>query len=247
MIIKKNRIMGCVFALIATQATCASWHPYSVMGLGVSHTNQTQDLTLQTSPSPGLTNQYDSVNTSFSTRLVGFGLSKAAATLKKEAQVSLGVEALYLSNDEVSGTVRPLINVGPDFDRLNFSYQFKSLLFLAKATLSKKNLIQKWGGYVDVGVGGSFNDASSYHESILTGSTAIPTASPFANNNKAQFAFSVGAGVTHQVASRSEISIGYKYINTGANDLGLSANQSTQQHLSFKNLGHHLLTLSARL
>lgn len=240
-------LLGYTLVLISLPAQSISWHPYAVMGLGVLQTSQTQNLTLQTSPSPGLVNQYQSNSTAKYTKLVGLGAQKTAMMLKADTSLLVGMEALFLNNQEASGLVRPMINVGPNFDVLNFSYNLNSFLFLAKTTLSKAALIKEWGGYLDLGVGGSLNHLSSYSEVAPVGSTAIPMASPFADRSQAQFAFSIGAGLTHLVASRSEISLGYRYIYTGTGRFGSSPSQSGSQRLSFNNLGHHFLTLAARI
>ena len=70
---------------------------------------------------------------------------------------------------------------------------------------------------------------------------------PFGNKANTQFAFSIGAGFTHKVATRSEVSIGYRYINTGSAQLDTSPSQGTSERLSFKDLGHHLLTFSVKV
>lgn len=240
------RMLGCLFALISMPAMSSDWHPYSVMGLGFSYTNQTQRLTLQASPAPGLVNQYESAKTSASTKLVGFGVSKIMASANAESDFSVGMEALYMRNDEVPGMIRPLINVG-FFDTLNFSYDMSSLLLLAKATMNTAHIIKEWGGYLDFGAGASINRLSSYLETTPSGSTAIPMSNPFGNKTNTQFAFSVGAGFTHKVATRSEVSIGYRYINTGKGLLDTSSSQGTSERLSFKDFGRHLLTFAVRV
>ncbi len=239
-------IIGGTLPLNALPALSGNWHPYAITGLGCANTYKTQNITLQNTPSPGVENQFESKDPSNYTALVGLGARKNLKAIKFQTTLSAGMEALYL-NDSVKGIVRPLINVGPNFDKLNYSFSVNSLLLLAKATLNRDNLLNRWAGYADFGFGASFNGFSNYIESIPTGSTAIPMASPFHRRMTEELAFSIGLGVTHKVASRSEVSVGYKYLYTGTGALGTSATQGTTHHLSYSDLGYQLITVSVSI
>lgn len=135
------KALGFSFALISMPALSCDWHPYAVMGLGVAQTNQTQRLMLHTTPAPGLVNQYESADISASTKMFGMGMSKVVPEANNGSDLLVGIEALYLRNDHAPGMIRPLINVGSNFDTLNFSYDMESYLVLAKATINTPNFI----------------------------------------------------------------------------------------------------------
>jgi hypothetical protein len=239
-------IIGSILTLNVVPALSSNWHPYAITGLGRANPYKTQNVTLQNTPSPGVENQFESKDPSNYTAIVGLGAKKDLKALKFKTTLSAGMEALYL-NDTEKGIVRPLINVGPNFDQLNYSFSVNSLVLLAKATLTRDNLLQRWAGYADFGFGASFNGFSNYMESIPTGSTAIPMATPFHRRMTEELAFSIGLGFTHKVANRSEVSIGYKYLYAGTGALGTSATQGTTHHLSYSDLGYQLITVSVSI
>lgn len=240
----KLTIRGVALGLIMTSlpVTASNWHQYAVVGLGQSNMGQTQNVTL----SPGVVNQYQTDNPSRYAAIVGLGAQKTVKEWNAKSALSAGFEALYL-NDEADGLIRPLINVSPNFDQLNYSFSINSLLLLAKATATRQDLFKSWGGYIDAGLGVSFNGFSNYREITPAGSTAIPMASPFHRRSSEELAFSVGVGISHKVANRSQVSIGYRYLYAGTGDLGTSSVQNSTQHLSYKDLGYQLLTLTVSI
>lgn len=248
-------------ALISVNATAMTsrvspWHKIFFLGYGLTQTSHNQTLVLFNTPAPGLSNQYINDSDAESAVMLGFGLSKTVTTLDNGTDISVGGEALYIRNDSARGTVHPMIkagtnspppspivNVAPNFDTLRFSYDIESYVFLASATAHKKKVAKTWGGYISGGIGGAINRLSDYMESIPPGSTAAPMLFPFRNKTKGRFAFSVGAGLTHEVGSHSLVAFGYRYVNTNSGQLGTTP-QQTGQTLGSKVLGHHLLTLS---
>lgn len=228
----------------ASASPQGDWQKTFHLGYGLSQAGHSQDVTLATTPAPGLVNNFDTENLSRGSVLLGFGLSKSIAGYKNGVKLRAGLEVDYIDNSAVAGTVHPLVNGGPNFDTLNFSYDVQSYLLLANLNLSKENIYKAWGGYLNVGGGAAINRLSNYTETTPQGSTAFPMLAPFGNRNKSSAAFTAGFGLSHAVGVHSEVSLGYRYINTGRGSFAVSAVQSTADVLRSASFGHHLLTLS---
>lgn len=245
-----NRKLALLFGLLlggeSSLAVAANSHNYISVGLGITQTSHSQDLQLLTAPAPGLTHRYVSSSTSHLTSSLSIGREGLFKEVGSDGELWFGAEGLYIRSDGASGSVHRFINVGPNFARLNFSYDIDSYLLLAKGKYKKAQLFKDWGGYVDAGIGIGITRLSNYQERIPLGSTAAPMSSPFGAKTKSNLTFSIGVGVTHKVGYHSEVSLGYRYINSGKGSLDTTPIQSTSARLQSGVLGHHLLTMTIR-
>lgn len=234
---------------ISAQAGMASsmdWHHYVSIGMGSTYTDHSQDLQMHTSPSPGLVNRYNNHTWSHFTAQLAFGSELPIYKVNETSDIWLGLEGSYLRTDGAPGDVLPAVNIGSNFDRLNFGYDIESYLLMAKAKLKRASVYKAWGGYLDGSIGVAANRLSNYIETIPSGSTAAPMISPFGSNTRSSLAYGVGLGFTHSVGTHSELSIGYRYVNSGRAGLSTTSVQSTTQTLKSSLLGHHLLELTVR-
>jgi hypothetical protein len=247
----KSKSLGgliCGIAVIALPSyiQAQSWHNFVSLGLGITQTGHSQDLTLIPNPFPGRTDRFVNKSTSHLTAELSGGSERLLKSFSSQTELWIGGEAVYLRSDGAPGQVLPSINVG-NFDRLNFSYDIDSYLLLAKGKIKRKELLNKdWGGYIDAGIGVGFNRLSNYTETIPPGSTTLPMQTPFAGHTRAGLAYSLGFGITRNIGSRSEISLGYRYINSGKGSLGTTPIQTTSNQLQSRALGHHLLSVTIR-
>lgn len=247
---KSHYLFSTCILFASTLPTCLqaeTWHPFASLGLGFTETSHTQDLTLIPTPTPGRTDRFISKSTSHTTVLVSAGGERILKNINDSTELWFGVEGGYLQRGNVQGQVLPSINVG-NFDQLNFTYDMDSFVFLAKGKLKKRELFNtKWSGYIDVGIGLGINRFLSYQETIPTGSTTLPLEEPFKDDRNLDFAYSIGFGIAHSVGNRSELSVGYRYLNSGKGSLGTTPIQTTQNHLQSRTLGTHLLTMTVRV
>jgi|GEM_PF-4431549 len=219
-------------------------HPSLVLGTGYTTVGSAQQVWLANTPEPGLENTYASSGKQYNSILFGFALEKAFTNHHENIEPAAGLEADYLRNSNMSGVVHPMVNVDPDFDRLNYSFRMNSYLLFATGKLSMLNIISKLGGYLQAGVGGAFNKLSNYNETSPTGSSAAPSLAPFRDRSNKKFAYFLGAGIVCQMSKATQILIGYRYINSGQSGFNTSPIQQTKDTLNFSTLSNHFLTIS---
>lgn len=223
------------------------WHNFVSLGLGLTQTGHSQDLTLIPTPFPGRTDRFVNTSKSHLTTQLGGGSEHLFKSFSSQTELWIGGEGVYLRSDGAPGQVLPSINVG-NFDRLNFSYDIESYLLLVKGKIKQRALFNKdWGGYIDAGLGLGFNRLSNYLETIPTGSTTLPMQSPFGSKTRSGLAYSIGFGFSRNIGSRSEISFGYRYLNSGKGSLNTTPIQTTNNRLQSRALGHHVLTMTVRI
>lgn len=218
-----------------------TWIKSVSVGYGYLANKQDQRLELATSPSPGLINGYVG-DSNWGSLYISTMIGKSYA-FRQDSALVLGMEGAILANNDVNGTVHPLVNVANDFDRLNYHYSLRSYSLMAKAELGQV-LKTKLSGYLSVGLGGAVNHLSDYSETVPGGSTARPMSQPFGDKSRGAFALSLGTGVRYQVNNWAQWGIGYRYIDTGKGELGLSPTQPSPQHFQTKRLTHHLIAFS---
>ena len=246
--IKKLFYVYCSFILLlhheaAVASVWSSLHPSLVVGSGYTRMGESQNVWLANTPEPGLENNYSSGGKQNNTVLFGLALEKALANLNG-FDTAVGIEFDYLRTHSISEVVHPMINVAPDFDTLNYSYKMSSYLLQATAKLSKVNIFHNIGGYFQVGMGGARNNLSDYTEESPIGSSAAPMLSPFGDDESTiQFAYSIGAGILCQPGKSVQLSIGYRYINSGMGGLKKSPLQQTNDTLEFSPISHHFIIL----
>lgn len=228
-------------------ATASAWsniHPSLIVGSGYTTVGGAQNVWLANTPEPGLENTYSSGGKQRGTFLLGLVLEKTFITNKNNFETAVGFEVDFLRNPSMTGVVHPMVNVDPDFDTLDYSYSMNSYLLLATGKLSMLNILSNMGGYIQIGVGGAFNQLLNYTEISPVVSSAAPMLAPFGNGSNTKFAYAIGAGVLCQISKSTRVLIGYRYINSGLGGFNTSPIQQTNNTLNFSPLGHHFLTLS---
>lgn len=218
-------------------------HPSFIVGSGYTRIGTAQNLWLANSPEPGLENTYTSGGQQRGTFLLGFALEQTI-TNQNNIEGVAGLEIDFVKNPSINGIVQPMVNVAPDFDTLNYSYDMTSYLLEATAKLSKLNILPGLGAYLQAGAGGTLNRLSDYTEVSPAGSSAAPMLEPFGNETTIRFAYSLGAGVFYQVGDSSRFAIGYRYINAGSASLDKSPVQQSNQSLNISPLSYHFVIFS---
>jgi opacity protein-like surface antigen len=134
--------------------------------------------------------------------------------------LSVGVLYEYFWANNLGGTITQFSI--PQFNNYNYTWNTASHVVLASAKL---NLFRyNWlSPYVNGGLGGAFNRASSYRELADPEVTARVSPS-FAANTSNQFAYNAGVGVDFHCASQFFLSIGYLYQDLGK----VTSGQGTQ-------------------
>ena len=128
-------LVGCLWHNAAVNAN-GSFLAFGI-GLGLSDIGKKQTY----SPESGLVNEYD-----FNSRIKTIGpLLKLelgyAFTINQDNAITVGVEGAYLDYGTTSGVLRPGVNLAPDLDTLNYSFDTQSYLLLAKSKLLfRKNI-----------------------------------------------------------------------------------------------------------
>jgi opacity protein-like surface antigen len=137
-----------------------------------------------------------------------------------------------------------MVNVDPDFDTLNYSYNVNSYALQATAKLSKLNLIHHFGFYLQAGAGGARNYFTNYTESSPTGSSAAPMLAPFSDDSTARFAYTLGGGILYQPGETMRVSLGYRYMNMGSGQFRKSPVQQTDNTLTYPLISYQFLILT---
>ena len=207
-------------------------------GYGISQTNHNQSILLNSTS--GLTNHYKSDSYNAGSYLLGFGVSKYYKTLSNGMKVYFGAEVSYLQNDNLSGNIRPATNLAPNIDPLRYHFRLDSAAVLVNAKIVKENVLKSWDGYLKVGLGGSYNHLSNYHETIPPGSGSAPMLAPFASHNNFDLAFSAGVGVSKELKN-GKLEAGYRYLNNGRARLGTTTVQTTSQTIKTGMIGSHMV------
>lgn len=205
---------------------------------GISQANHNQSILLNSTS--GLTNHYKSDSYNAGSYLLGFGVSKHYKTLSNGMKVYIGAELSYLQNDNLGGNIRPATNLAPNIDPLRYHFRLDSAAVLVNAKIVKENVFKSWGGYLKLGLGGSYNHLSNYHETIVPGSGTSPMLAPFASNNNFDVAFSAGFGVSKEL-KKGKIEVGYRYLNNGRGRLGTTPVQTTSQTIKTGMIGSHMV------
>jgi len=234
--------------LIVNSCEASTWHGYSSLGLGFVNANHRQLLTLEPAPSVNeLVNSYTNNSGDHHSFMLGFGFEKPYKKLFNQVELRLGLEGVYLRSDKMEGVVQPFVN-GGNFDTRGFGYDIDNYLLLAKGSFRITDYIKDWGGYLDLGIGLSFNHLSEYYEFVPTDSSSVVMPAPFGNSSTNKLGFSIGVGLMHKVSTYSEILIGYRYLNTGNGVLSKStAHPFALDNLVSPAFGHHMLTMTIKL
>ena len=154
--------------------------------------------------------------------------------------LQLGLEAAYVNYNKSHGVVHPTINIAPNIDTLNYSYNTKSYTLMGASDL-------RWwvdqhsfvSGYAEAGI--AWNMLSNYSETMPAGSSMSPTTKPFLDRTTRRPAFSVGIAIGYQVHAHWAIEMGYRYINTGNANLKAPAGSISQPNFASGILSAHMI------
>ena len=192
-----NLLLAVLTGLAAQTASANHWYANLDAGIGATSIGQSQTLREFNTPAPGVTDTYSVNKQSNAAGMLAVGGGYQFA-FPSNWLLNLGGELQYITNNSIEGTVHPLVNVAPNFDTLNFSYNVDSVLVMAKPTLIYVTS-GSWYPYVTLGLGLSWNSASNYHETTPVGSTAAPGLFPYRDGTQCRFAFEPGIGVQHSL------------------------------------------------
>lgn len=244
---KKLTLLGSSALLVATvtaaHAGKSTWLKSMMVGYGVTSADQTQTFRLNNTPAPGLDNRYLGRSTLRGAAMLGLGLEKRTITADTTLSRSIGIELDYLQNNAVNGTVEPMVNVSSDFDELRYAYDIHSAVLQLTGKFVKERVAGCLNGYLQAGVGLAANILGDYREYAPDLSTGSPMLRPFANKTTVDVAISAGAGFTRQT-SFGEVTVGYRYFNTGRGRLKKSPLQQTNNAIVLRSLNFHFLHLS---
>ncbi len=232
------------FSLLSFTSAMAlkhSWYGELGFGLGQTGFKSNDRVRLFTAPAPGLTNGF------FNRRkrdlslmsYIGAGIK---LPFKNVGVFKIGAQLSEMDYQFINGQVHPMINVGPNFDRLNYSYEGSSTLVLASVQL-EKHLKGKVKGFIGALGGISWNKLHDYNESVPPGSTARPMLFPFGSRVTRQFSFGGTVGVNVALDEHISLNVAYHYINAGRARLNTTPIQTTNQRYQTKKLASHYLTI----
>lgn len=244
----KKLTLLCASALLIASVTAAhakksTWLKSIMIGYGVTSADQTQTFRLNDTPSPGLDNRYLGHSTLRGAAMLGIGLEQRVITSDPTLSRSFGIELDYLQNNAVNGTVQPMVNVSPDFDELRYRYDIHTGVLQLTAKFVKERVAGCLNGYLQAGLGLAANIFADYREYAPDDSSGSPMLRPFANKTTLDVAFSAGTGLTRHT-SFGEVTVGYRYFNTGRGRLKKSPLQQTNNAIVLRSLNFHFLHLS---
>lgn len=223
--------------LLMPSATCSQAsalydHTSLRAGYGYTRTGNAQNIWLNTTPLPGLENNYSSGGLHNGSFLLAVSVDKTLKTYHDYTGL-VGVSAMFLRNPFIQGTVQPMVNVAPDFDTLTYTYDMNSYLLLLSGKASKDHLLEQLGAYIELNAGFAVNNLFNYTENSPINSTAAPMLKPFGNHSVVKFAYAAGVGLLYRFPQAFTFSVGYLYVNTGSAVLETTPIQQTTSHLHF--------------
>lgn len=215
-------------------------------GGGYTRIKDTRNVWLAYTPEPGLENEFVTDVKRHQTKMVGTGFEKHFPKQIMNLDSALGLEIDYLSNNSLSGIVRPMINVAPDFDTLNFSYHFNSLSLYVTGKLSKQILLPNLGAYIQGGIGRTMNRLTRYSERFQNDTSAAPMIAPFGDGSNSNFGYFLGFGFSSKIQA-TQFSVGYRYVFSGSAEFKPSPIQQTVNTLHFSPVTHQFLVVSVMI
>lgn len=246
---KSTIVIGLISTLFVTSAISAVspvWKKSLIIGYGVTSANQTQTVRLSNTPLPGQDNRYLGHSTMHGAALFGLAIDNHVVTSDPRLSRDIGFEIDYLRNNAVSGTVEPMYNVSPNFDELRYAYDIHTLVMQATGKYMLQNVIYDLSVYLQAGIGLAMNRLSDYREYAPSASTASPMLIPFGNQDTVDAAISAGVGFTRDLG-QAEITVGYRFFNTGRARLKKSPLQQTNTSIILPSLNFHFLMVSVTI
>ena len=214
--------LGCV---VATFPLFANSFTYKIVGGGTL-----SDIAVDNSVSvaPGGANIYTSTQGTQKKPFVGAGIEYHIDQLfSAPLTLGMGVMGYYFNLGQVSGAVTP----AGSSDTLNYHFHVQSgAIMLEPRLIFTQYRIQP---YIFGGVGAAGNDFFEYSAPTAAGS-------PFADYTKFNFAYEAGVGLQYLLTQSQQgsfvLGLEYRYFNLGKGQLGLANGQSTNDHLTSKNI-----------
>lgn len=119
-------------------------------------------------------------------------------------------------------------------DQYTYQYKVTARELLAQAKLMR-SYHDKFYPYVLAGIGGSFNQASSYATNVPP---FLTFTRDYVNNTSGSFAYKVGLGMDMDVTQHARLGVAYRFSGLGQADLGSANidNVGVSGHLSQSNL-----------
>lgn len=212
------------------------------IGTGLSKLDETRDVALATN----IINRYspdkkDKLIVFFG---LGFGYQ---LTAKRPLDMSLGLSVYRIIWGKYGGLVHPAFNLNPSFDTLTYTYHISSyLLWIEQYWIFGPG---HWRPYIYLAIGGSWNHTFEYNEVPTNPSgSASPMADPYAAHTHFDFSYAFGIGVNYLLSNnKTQLRLGYRYINLGVGHLGNTPVQTTRQQLSTGSLYAHIIVFSVFL
>lgn len=154
---------------------------------------------------------------------------------------SLALRYQHLFTQPIKGTIDQYSL--PQFNNYSYSWGIEAdviSLYSKIDLMNYKNLMP----YVDVGLGVSFNQSTTYQETAFVNVT--PRISPaFVSHTRAQFAYNVGAGLDYQIRPQVIVSLGYEYQSFGRVSSGSGQTTWSGTYLNLGNSATNTLLFGA--
>lgn len=174
--------------------------------------------------------------------LLGIGLGKRFILNKSFIQaLSIGVHYQYFFANNITGNITQFSL--PQFVNYSYTWPMAANVLVANGKLNFQDY-KRFSPYFSVGLGGVFQQSSGYSEDAYTNVT--PRISPaFAGNDKAQFAYLLGAGLDYPINHKVILSAGYQFSGLGKAQSGNGQSSWAAERLSFGNLNANAFIFSA--
>jgi opacity protein-like surface antigen len=153
---------------------------------------------------------------------------------------SLGLRYQHLFAQNLTGTIQQYSLA--EFNNYTYNWETSAdvLSLYSKVDLFQYKRVMP---YIDAGIGTSFNNASIYKETALTGVT--PRISPsFQSQTQSNFAYNVGAGIDVLLSPQVIVSVGYDYQSYGSMASGNGQSTWSGTQLNLGNLASNTALLS---
>jgi hypothetical protein len=211
---------------------------YLGFGAGLAKIGKSQNY----SPIDGLINYYSADST---TEVIAPLVSLGAGyrfDINHNYYASLGIEGDYVNYGDLKGVLHPGVNIGPNFNTLNYSYSAESYLLMFKGKFGFTN--HTWLPYISLGIGFSLNQLGNYSEG--SDNTSAPAQILYERNSKGDKAYSIGVGLyQYRIRNNINLSIGYRFIYSGSGTLENPISRSDS--ISSGMLAGHFITLSINI
>ena len=174
--------------------------------------------------------------------LLGIGLGKRFLLNRSFLQaLSIGVHYQYFFANNITGNITQFSL--PQFVNYSYTWPMAANVLVANSKWNFQDY-KRFSPYLSVGLGGVFQQSSGYSENAYTNVT--PRISPaFAGNDKAKFAYLLGAGLDYPINNKVILSAGYQFSGLGNAQSGKGQSSWATERLNFGNLNANAFIFSA--